>query len=672
MKKLLVSLMLILTGSVLGQQTAGTTTSLLDPNQVYSTGNVVQMTTTTSGSTWTNGVYQDQLTCWAWGDPGNCGPNPSVRPGNYINYSFGYTDLYQIQAISSILPQTGLRVNGYTFGFTAKNGNGWDDGRVDQLNAYVTFYGTDGKIKDYTNYDLNSKFEWTTFSYSKDFVTPYADKDLSTVQYGFTGRDNNFWAGNYGPEIINVNFSLKYSVDACAVNVLSSPTCPGYTEALLKSIPTTTTTDTATTTVATAPPPPPPEAPLPPPPPPPPSPTANAGQPSVVAPVVSAPAPPPPGPWPAPATNSSASVSQPTKETTGSGGGNVSLALSIISKNSERDAVGAAVAQSAVAQAQATATQAQQEAVSVAAQAVSNSISAGQSALKSESNTSSTRTVSGYNAQSDTISQSAGQVSLVLGPTANSNSNSNTQKQEQTTTAVAMVNVTQSNNVFQTVQSVLINKNEPNKSAIVDTTPATTSTTVLAPQQNQIVTAISLPTQPINNSSANISQEEKPQPNSIYALVPPQQPTLQLSIPIATTVESTQPSVAVYQQPQTNNANESPTLLPPNLLTDKTNPLTDIIEAKQNIPQSSTIATNGPNVNRNAQDSEIAGGVSIAKMATAPQGYGDYLNFTMRDVAFYAPKEVYKNQRNVDNQRALRLMTNDSKHKEMVEMQYVK
>lgn len=627
------------------------------------------MTTTSTGSTWVNGVYQDQLTCWGWGNPGNCGPNPSVRPGNYINYSFGYTDLYQVQAISSILPQTGLRVNGYTFGFTAKNGNGWDDGRVDQLNAYVTFYGTDGKVKDYTNYDLNSKFDWTTFSYTKDFVTPYADKDLSTVQYGFTGKDNNFWAGNYGPEIMNVNFSLKYSVDACAINVLSSPTCPGYTEALLKSIP-TTTTDTATTTVATAPPPPPPEAPLPPPPPP--SPTANAGQLSVVAPVVSAPAPPPPGPGPAPATNTSASSSQPTKETTGSSGGNVSLAFSVISKNSERDAAGAAVAQSAVAQAQATANQAQQEAVSVAAQAVSNSISAGQSALKSESNNSSTRTGSAYNAQSDNILQTASQVSLVLGPTVNSNANSNTQKQEQGTNTVAMVNVTQTNNVFQTVQSVLVNKNEPNRSVAVDTTPTTTLTTVLAPQQNQTVTAISLPTQPINNSSATISQEEKPQTNSIYALIPPQQHTLQLSMTMAATVEISQQPVAVYQQPQTNNVNESPTLLPPNFLTDRTNPLTDIVEAKQNVPQSSTIATTGPSVNRNAQDSEVAGGVSITKMATAPQGYGDYLNFTMRDVAFYAPKEVYKNQRNVDNQRALRLLTNDSKHKEMVEMQYAK
>lgn len=676
MLKKLALVVALMCGGAIAQQTAGTTTGALDPNQVYNTGNIVQMTTTSTGSTWVNGVYQDQLTCWAWGNPGNCGPNPSVRPGNMINYSFGYTDLYQVQAIANILPQTGLRVNGYNFGFMAKNGNGWDDGRVDQLNAYVAFYGTDGKVKDYTNYDLNSKFDWTQFNYSKDFVTPYADKDLSTVRYGFTGADNNFWAGNYGPEIYNITFSLKYSVDPCAVNVLSSPTCPGYAEALLKSLPTTTTTatvdpvvttttsagTTTTTTVTT-------------------DPvaivnttsTTTIGQPTVVAAVVSAPAPVTTTPTTSSATStSSSSTVQVTKESTPSSGGNVSLALSIISKNQDRDAAGSAVAHAAVSQAQQAATQAQQEAVSVAAQAVSNSITAGQSALKSESNNSSTRTGSGYNAQSDAILQNAGQVSLVLGPTVNSNSNFNTQKQEQATNTVAMVNVTQTNNVFQTAQSVLVNKNEPNKSATVDTTPTTTSTTLLAPQQNQTVTTTALPTQPINNSSSAISQEEKPQTNSIYALVPPQQHTLQLSIPMATTVEVSQQPVTVYQQPQNNNVNESPTLLPPNFLTDRTNPLTDIVEAKQNIPQSSTIATTGPSVNRNAQDSEVAGGVSISKMATAPQGYGDYLNFTMRDVAFYAPKEVYKNQRNVDNQRALRLLTNDSKHREMVEMQYAK
>ena len=597
--------MLLLPSAVFAQQTATTTTPMLDPNQIYTTGNVVQMTTTTSGSTWVNGVYQDQLTCWAWGNPGNCGPNPTVRPGNYINYSFGYTDLYQVQAIASILPQTGLRVNGYTFGFTAKNGNGWDDGRLDQLNAYVAFYGTDGKVKDYTNYNLNSQFNWTTFSYSKDFVTPYADKDLSTVQYGFTGKDNNFWAGTYGPEIMNVNFSLKYSVDACAVNVLSSPTCPGYTEALLKSLPvapttvvdpvtTSTTSAGATTTTAIITDPVAPTVTT--------TSTTTVGQPSVVASVVSAPAPAttssPNTTTSSSSSSNSSSTTQSTKESTQSGGGNVSLALSVISKNSERDAAGSAVAQSAIAQAQQAANQAQQEAQSVASSAVSNSLTA--------------------NAATTNNQQSSGN-----GIKVNSNSNSTNFTLQPGLTSVAAVSFGP-----QPMNSVMV-------------------------QQQSNGTGINVTnSQPVIVSSVNSQQ-----PNTtsfVLPLLQPQQPQT-----------STQPT-------NTNIQSETYALVPPSFLTDKSNPMNDIIEGKQVLPLSSNVTFTGSVVNKNAGDNEIAGGVSINKMALAPTGYGDYLTLAMRDAAFYAPKEVYRNQRNVDNARALRQMTSDSKHKEMVEMQYAK
>jgi hypothetical protein len=118
--------------------------------------------------------------------------------------------------------------------------------------------------------------------------------------------------------------------------------------------------------------------------------------------------------------------------------------------------------------------------------------------------------------------------------------------------------------------------------------------------------------------------------------------------------------------------NETYSIIPPNTLTDKSNPLNDSFEQKQFLPQNNISISTGPVVNKNAQDNEAAGGVSINRIALAPTGYGDYLNFTLKDASFYAPKEVYKNQRNVDNARALRQMTNDSKHREMVELQYAK
>lgn len=251
---MLFSVFLLLNLSVCKAQNINPSTGQLDPTQVYSTPNLVIPTLSGGPSPWVNGVYQDSLTCWGWGNPGYCGPNPIVRPDGNINFSFGMTDLYQAQAIASVLPNTGtgLRVNGYNFGFNAKNGNGWDDGRTDYLIAYTTFYGSNGSVAYNKSYNLNYQFNWTTFNFSETFTTPYASKDLSTVRYGFIGMDNNYWAGPYGPEINNVNFSLKYSVDPCYVNVLSSPTCPGYFQELAKLNTTTTTSTTPTTTTTSS------------------------------------------------------------------------------------------------------------------------------------------------------------------------------------------------------------------------------------------------------------------------------------------------------------------------------------------------------------------------------------------------------------------------------------
>ena len=342
--------------------------SFSNAQDIYTTGNIVIPTTTSSGSTWTNAVYQDSLTCWAWGNPGYCGPNPIVRPGDNINFSFGYTDIYQIQSISSVLPNsgTGLRVNGFNFGFTAKNGNGWDNGQQDYLRAYVTLYGSNSAVVESYNYDLNQKFNWTNFYYSETFKTPYATKDLSNIQYGFVGGDSNYWAGPYGPEIYNINFSLKYSVDPCATNVFYSPSCPGYYDALAKLAPASTTTP-ITTVEYTAPPP--PDTPPPPPgsqplPPPPPQPGP----------------PPPVGSGPAPTQTSTLTVATTTTQEKTAVGPGLGFALNLIAKNSEREKaiVQQAVATS-IAEAQAAGDKAQAVAISTANAAVTMSTTSSES-----------------------------------------------------------------------------------------------------------------------------------------------------------------------------------------------------------------------------------------------------------------------------------------------------
>jgi hypothetical protein len=74
-------------------------------------------------------------------------------------------------------------------------------------------------------------------------------------------------------------------------------------------------------------------------------------------------------------------------------------------------------------------------------------------------------------------------------------------------------------------------------------------------------------------------------------------------------------------------------------------------------------------VNRNVQPNELAGRVDIATMAVQPAGYQAY-SAIMPDVAFYAPREIYRNQRNVDNVQLLRSLSNDRLHQQLIDLQY--
>ena len=188
---------------------------------------------------WINaGSAGQPLTCWAPGGPGYCGPLPAVGAFNnpsLINFSYGLTDIYQPIGIAQALSAagSGIIVNGFNFSFTAKNGNGWDNGQLDYLTAYAEFYNNNNLAESY-NYDLNYRFNWTNFNYSETFTNPYQINDLDEVKVGFVGRDTNGWAGFYGPEVRNINFRLNYGIDPCYDDPLSSPSCDGFQAALLE------------------------------------------------------------------------------------------------------------------------------------------------------------------------------------------------------------------------------------------------------------------------------------------------------------------------------------------------------------------------------------------------------------------------------------------------------
>jgi hypothetical protein len=203
--------------------------------------------------------------------------------------------------------------------------------------------------------------------------------------------------------------------------------------------------------------------------------------------------------------------------------------------------------------------------------------------------------------------------------------------------------------------------------ATVNTEQEQTQTSVQTP----LVRAADPVTQNVVQSEAvNVPLLEPPRTaevasvSSTVTYQPPQMPITNTQITVVEpAVQVEQPRIERVEVQQ----QETTVSLAPNMLTDRTNPINDIVQSTP------TMASSAPTpiaqVNTRTQDNDLAGGVSIASIATVPVGFDAY-NVALRDVAFYAPKEIYRNQRVVDNARALRQMSSDRLHQDMVDQQY--
>ena len=594
-------------------------TSYSNSQQVDTTGNLTNFTNQATGttSTWQNaGTIGQQLTCWEAGGPGYCGPLPRVAAwgsgSNVINFSYGLTDLNQVVNIKNALPNsgTGLQVNGFNFSFQAKNGNGWDNGMQDYLTAYVNIYNnTNSKVVEAYNYDLNRKYNWTQFSYSETFKSAYGVPDLGNAQYGFIGKDNNFWVGPYGPEITAVSFSLKYSVDPCANNPLYSTSCRGYNDALAKLNPVVVIPEDA--------PPPPPDGSPPPPPPGSPPPEGSPPPPGS-----------PPGPGPGPGNNPNGPApsnqpppggggqpSKPGETKTASdnkAGPSLGTVLSMISSNQTRIGNEAkSVVQAAESAAAKDALQAQEQAESVAASAV---------------NQSNTTTTTASNTSTNSSTQSQNSAGPMIGATQ---------------TNVGKVEVLKSNSPTQTtdansttVATFTIEVLKP-ATQLTPTNDTTSATSVAMINNNYVQPSIENITglQTMNTTSESIRYE-------LFSLRSPVNSIIEIETPQLEGIKIGTRSV-----------------------------LNDAIEERPIVQNTITQEQKKDMVNKNVLPNELAGTVDIARMAIQPAGYQAY-SAMMPDVAFYAPKEIYKNQVNVDNVRLLRGLGSDRLHQEMVNQQY--
>jgi len=549
------------------------------------TGNLVNnsQTATTTTGTWQNAVFQSSLTCWAWGDPGYCGPNPIIRPSGDINFSYGMVDLHQKVNVGKALPYggSGLVVTGFNFGWTSKNGNGWDDGRQDTLSAYVKLYSSgDTKVIESFNYNLNFLHDWTSFNWSANWVNTkvgYRENQVGNVQFGFIGKDNNYWAGPYGPEVNNVSFQLKYKPDPCKNNPLYSPECPNFTQELAKNTSTTTVDNPKTTSENYEPPP--------------------------------------------------SGIKEPKqendyeKETKYEEGYHeydptdrlVDTLDKIFENQTKEEKITMQASDNAIKQTIQQAQQTLKTAEKIAEKSTKDSIE-----------------ISSIPQQSTTIekdNRSIQSLTMFQPPTVIS------------TGVFSLPGIQQNNTIHlngQTQQSssVLSVQEQGFKS--------NTSTNLFTTNSTQ--------TTENTSNSASIS------------LVNPSSNT------ISSVNNTNNIQISLLTNPTNNLVSETPALSS-NFLTNRADPINSIIESKHSV-ESSKEQENKSVVKQNVQDSDVAAGVTIANIARTPIGFNSYL-IALADVSFYPPRDVYRNQKNVDNVRALRQLASDRLHQQMVDQQYL-
>jgi len=594
------------------------------------TGNLINTgsTATDTTSTWNNGVYVNQLTCWGGGDPGNCGPYPSIRPGGVINYSFGTVDLNQIVNINKALSigGSGVQLSGFNFGFMAKNGNGWDDARQDYLGAYVKFYNSAGSLAstyDYTD-QTNRKYNWTQFNFSETFASPTPASTYSNAQVGFIGRDNNFWAGTYGPEIYNVNFSLKYSVrpDPCIADPLSSPTCPGYALATVKNSILGSTVSNASVTSFV--------------------PTINyaslgpAAGPAMIGPDPTNPAPGPQGPM-----GPAAGPQGPMGPAAGPQG-----------QDPNQNSGGPQDSPSQPGP------QGPQQGPAAGPQPAGGPPQTAQSAPQPSSGPSQAGPAAGPARSNDGPKMTPG-AALSVARAA--------QEKDKAVQATAVQTATRAfESAMQSSQTASSNAITMNQDMSASSASAAAQ---FASQTTQSSMQISSQTQQINNAGQTYSGTGltvAKANTSVFSID---------SLNNSSTGQTSSQTSSVTQfrnESKTYDVEESTMQVASFGGPGKAgNPLSDLMNQRMDMLQTN-IEQRNDSVKKNVQPNDLAGGVDVAAMAQIPKGYEAYSIVTLRDAPFYKPETIYKNNRTVDNARLLRGLTggSDAKHQDMVNSQY--
>ena len=145
-------------------------------------------------------------------------------------------------ALSNALVQLPLEVVGLRYGWSYKiwcnNSVGGDclnpKGPVDTLTGQVDVYDIRNNLVSRTTHVHNTYTgdNWNKIDEIVRFNKSYQDNELSRITFAFTGKDEGYWAGFYGPKITAVHARLLYRPNMCAMDPTFDVTCPGYGSAV--------------------------------------------------------------------------------------------------------------------------------------------------------------------------------------------------------------------------------------------------------------------------------------------------------------------------------------------------------------------------------------------------------------------------------------------------------
>jgi hypothetical protein len=153
--------------------------------------------------------------------------DPSVGNG-IIYFSYSRHTVAQTIAINNALSGSGIKITGYNYGWYYYN----QDYNRGTLSATVELTNPGRNVLEQYNYSLGPTTNgWTFMGGTQNFTQEYGLSQVGNLTVKFTGNDDRFWSGFYGPAVGGVSLSLNYGSDQCAVDPLSSPSCPEYEQA---------------------------------------------------------------------------------------------------------------------------------------------------------------------------------------------------------------------------------------------------------------------------------------------------------------------------------------------------------------------------------------------------------------------------------------------------------